>query len=95
MPKDVVAERERKIEKERRHRNRELKMQQQKAEQELRLKKTLERAASPARKKPNGKPVMFRSRLLEEKKEMQQNSNHIPKEREAEIELKAFLNREF
>ena len=95
MPKDVVAERERKIEKERRHRNRELKMQQQKAEQELRLKKTLERAASPARKKPNGKPVMFRSRLREEKKEMQQNSNHIPKEREAEIELKAFLNREF
>ena len=95
IPKDVVAERERKIEKERRHRNRELKMQQQKAEQELRLKKTLERAASPARKKPNGKPVMFRSRLREEKKEMQQNSNHIPKEREAEIELKAFLNREF
>ena len=95
MPKDVVAERERKIEKERRHRNRELKMQQQKAEQELRLKKTLERAASPARKKPNGKPVMFRSRLREEKKKMQQNSNHIPKEREAEIELKAFLNREF
>ena len=95
MPKDVVAERERKIEKERQHRNRELKMQQQKAEQELRLKKTLERAASPARKKPNGKPVMFRSRLREEKKEMQQNSNHIPKEREAEIELKAFLNREF
>ena len=95
MPPGVVAERERKIEKERRHRNRELKMQQQKAEQELRLKKTMERAAAPARKKTNGKPVMFRSRLREEKKEKQQNSNQIPKEREAEIELKAFLNREF
>lgn len=95
MPPGVVAERERKIEKERRHRNRELKMQQQKAEQELRLKKTMERAAAPARKKTNGKPVMFRSRLCEEKKEKQQNSNQIPKEREAEIELKVFLNREF
>ena len=95
MPPGVVAERERKIEKERRHRNRELKMQQQKAEQELRLKKTMERAAAPARKKTNGKPVMFRSRLREEKKEKQQNSNQIPKEREAEMELKAFLNREF
>ena len=72
-----------------------MKMQQQKAEQELRLKKTMERAAAPARKKTNGKPVMFRSRLREEKKEKQQNSNQIPKEREAEIELKAFLNREF
>jgi len=95
MPQDVVAERERKIEKERRHRNRELKMQQQKEEQELRLKKAMERAATPARKKPNGKPVMFRSRLREEKKEKQQNNTQIPKEREAEIELRAFLNREF
>jgi len=58
MPQDVVAERERKIEKERRHRNRELKMQQQKEEQELRLKKAMERAAAPARQKPKGKPVM-------------------------------------
>jgi hypothetical protein len=95
MPQDVVAERERKIEKERRHRNRELKMQQQKEEQELRLKKAMERAAAPARQKPKGKPVMFRSRLREEKKEKQQNNTQIPKEREAEIELRAFLNREF
>jgi hypothetical protein len=38
---------------------------------------------------------MFRSRLREEKKEKHQNNTQIPKEREAEIELRAFLNREF
>ena len=72
MPKDVVAERERKIEKERRHRNRELKMQQQKAEQELRLKKTLERAASPARKSQTGNPSCS-ARVYERRKKKKCN----------------------
>ena len=53
------------------------------------IEETLERAASPARKSQTGNRSRSARGYERRKKEMQQNSNHIPKERE-EIELKAF-----
>jgi len=100
MPTEIVAERERKIEKERRHRNRELKMQRQKAEQEARLEKAMQRASAPAREKKVGKPIMFRSRLRAEKDDSNKIKSAVQdlakrKQRQEDIELRAFMNREF
>ena len=62
MPADVVADLEKQKEKERRRAAREEKTRRQQEEQELRFKRSLERARAPAHKK-TGKPVMFRSQL--------------------------------
>ncbi len=60
MDPEYVAFKEKEKEKDRRARVREARLKQQKEQHEVRLKKMLERAQAPVKKR-EGKPVMFRS----------------------------------
>jgi hypothetical protein len=66
MPKDKVEQAEKVKDKERRQRIREEKMEAQRLLQEERVRKALERAKAPVKKK-TGKPIVFRSALPQRK----------------------------
>jgi len=91
MPADVVADLEKQKEKDRRRAAREEKTRRQQAEQELRFKRSLERARAPAHKK-TGKPIMFRSRLPPPARSTR--SDLASANAEA-IELEEFLSRQY
>ena len=94
LPPDIVADLEKRKEKERRRLAREERARQQKREQELRFQRSLERARAPAHKK-TGKPIMFRSNLpAKQVKRKGSNADEIA-DAAADRELEDFLARQY
>merc|ERR1712054_220907 len=69
MDQDYVQQAEKTKEKERRERVRQMRMREQQEEYEARLRRSMERASAPIKKK-TGKPKMFRSYLKVKKKKV-------------------------
>jgi chromosome segregation ATPase len=94
LPQDVVADLEKRKEKERRRLAREERAHQLKREQELRFQRSLERARAPAHKK-TGKPVMFRSNLPSKRVVGKESDANKITAAAADRELEDFLARQY
>ncbi|PRP84665.1 hypothetical protein PROFUN_07915, partial [Planoprotostelium fungivorum] len=81
LPKEYVQNAEKAKEKERRQRLRAEKLEVQKVSQELRIKRALERSQAPTVKR-TGKPVMFRSQLVQRQKDDGESQDAENKEEE-------------
>lgn len=89
LPQDKVMRAEKERERQRRRHHRERKQEEQRREQESRIQKALDRASRPVPKK-EGKPLMFRSRPVERRKEVDQG----PAVNGEDEELQRFLARD-
>ena len=79
MPPEAVEAAEKQKEKERRSRVRELKQAEQLRMQEERIQRSIRRSQMPV-KRQTGKPIMYRSVLMQRKKKVVEDTNKMDEE---------------